>query len=88
MTTNVKEGIKLINLRQHIRQLDRVLPQLLAILQEVRGDRVVLEHLDGVRIEGCFAALGRGNHQLGLVLQDMVGVGEFGLFSLECLQGY
>lgn len=88
MTTHVKEGIELIHLWQHIRQLHRVLPQFLAILQEVCGNRVVLEHLDGARVERCLAALGRGNDQLGLVLQDMVGVGKFGLFSLECLQDY
>lgn len=86
MTTHVEDCIELVNLRQHIRQLNRVLPQLLAVLQEVCGDRVVLEHLDGVRVEGCLAALRRSNDQLGLILQDMVGVCKFRLFLLECLQ--
>lgn len=58
MATNIEKSIKLVNPRQHIRQLNCVLPQLLAVLQEVRGDRVVLEHLDGAGVEGCLAALG------------------------------
>lgn len=85
MTTDVEESVEFTSPGQHITQLDRVLPQILAVLEEVGADGVVLEHLDGAGVEWGLASLGRGNDQLGLVFQDMVGVGEFGLSLLECV---
>lgn len=64
-----------------------VLPQRLLGVQEVDSDLVILERLDRARVEGRLAALGGGDGQVDLVVENMPGVGEFGLtrqqFGLE-----
>lgn len=79
MSTNIEQRIKLPHAGQHLTQLVRVAPQRLVLVQEGRRGGVRLEHLDGCRVEGRLAALGGGDGELGLFVEDFVGVGEFGL---------
>lgn len=79
MSTDVKNGIKLACAGHNVRQAEGVLPQRLLRVQEVDGDVVVLELLDRARVEGRLAALGRGDGQVDLGVENMPGVGEFGL---------
>lgn len=81
MSTNIEQSVKLPSAGQYITQLVRVAPQRLLLVQEGGRGRVGLEHLDGGWVEGCLAALGRGDGQLGLFVEDFVGVGEFGLLD-------
>lgn len=82
MTTDVEQSGELRHLGQHVAELDGVGPELL-VLEEVGAEGIVLEALDGAGIEGSNASLGRGDHDLGLVLENMVGVGEFRLQSVS-----
>lgn len=79
MAPNIEKRIKLARARHHIGQLVRVAPQRLLLLQEGGGRRVRLEHLHGRRVQRGLAALGGGDGQGDLVVEDVVGVGEFGL---------
>lgn len=79
MPTDVEQSIELACAGQHVTQLVRVGPQGLVLVQEGRRDLVGFEHLDRGWVERCLAALGRGDGQLGLSLEDFVGVSEFGL---------
>lgn len=79
MSTNVENRIKLARPREDIRQLDCLLPERLVLVQELGRQRIALEHLDGVGVQRSFTTVGRGDDQLGLVFEDGVGMGEFGL---------
>lgn len=79
MSTNVEKSIKLAGAGQHIGQFVRVAPERLLLVQEGRRGRVGLEHLHRGWVEGCLAALGGGDGELDLFVEDLVGVGEFGL---------
>ena len=88
MSTDVENGIKLASPRKDIRELVRVLPESSLLLQERLGDGVGLEHLDGVRVQRGLAALGGGDGELDLVVQDLMRVSELGLIvkkKKECV---
>lgn len=82
MTTDVEHGSEFSHLGQDVAELDGVGPELL-VLEEVGAEGVVLEALDRAGVEGSETTLGRRDHDLGLVLEDMVGVGEFRLQSVS-----
>ena len=79
MPTNIENRIKLPRLGNDLMQLMRVRPQVLVLLQELLGDFILLSGLDGCRVQRGLAALGRCDGQFGLGVQDLVGMGEFGL---------
>lgn len=81
MAPNIENSIKLARPRQHLRQLVRVRPQRLLFLEEGRRHRVGFEGLDRARVQRGLAALGGGDGQGDFVVEDVVGVGEFGLFE-------
>ena len=78
MTTDVEHGVKFVN--RNLRQRLGVLPQAV-VLQELDAEGVSLEHLDRARVQWGMASFGRGDGQLGLVFQHIVGVREFRLHS-------
>lgn len=79
MTTNVEDGIEFRNPGHNIRQLDGVGPEGFLLLEEFLGHRVLLEHFNGARVQWGFAAGRGGDYELGLGVEDIPGVGEFGL---------
>lgn len=81
MPTDVEDGVKLAHAGHHLGQAVRVGPQRLLRLEEGGRDLVVLEHLDRARVDLGVAALGRGDDHLDLVLEHVVRVGKFRLFS-------
>lgn len=83
MSTNVENSVELASPRDHIGQLVRVRPQGLLLFQEGLRDGVGLEHLHRVRVQRGLAALGRGDGQGDLVVEDFMGVSEFGLESVS-----
>lgn len=83
MTTNIENRIKFARLGDQIGQLGRVGPQILLLLQELLRDFILLEGLDGVRVEGGFAAMRRCDGQVGLGMEDLVGVCEFRLEKVK-----
>lgn len=82
MATNVEDGVELAGTSSNIGELNGVVPERLVVLEEVLGGGVGLEHLHGALVEGSDAALGGGDGDLSLLREDIVGVGELGLFIL------
>lgn len=81
MATDVEQSSEFVNLGQDIGQFDGVGPEVLVVLQVFGADRVALEALDRAGVERSLSSLGRGDHDLRLVLENMVRVGEFGLYG-------
>ena len=81
MATDVEHSGEFIHAGQDIGQFDGVGPEVLVFLQVFGANGVVLEALHGAGVERSLASLGRGDHDLGLILEDMVRVDEFGLYS-------
>jgi hypothetical protein len=79
MSTNIEDRIKLARPGDNLTQSVRVLPQRLLAVQEIDRLLILLECLDGARVEGRLAALGGGDGQLDLSVEDMPWVGKFRL---------
>jgi hypothetical protein len=79
MSTDIENRIELSGARENISELLCILPERRLLLEEFRRNGVVLEHFYRGGVERSFAALGRGNGELGLVMEDIPGVREFGL---------
>ena len=81
MATDVEQSSEFINSGQDIGQFDGVGPEVLVVLQVFGADRVALEALDGAGVERGLPSLGRGDHNLSFIFENVVGVGKFGLYS-------
>lgn len=76
MTTDIEHSVELVN--RNLGQRLSVFPQAV-VLQELDAEGISLEHLDRARVQRGMASFGRGNGQLSLVFQHVVGVREFRL---------
>ena len=79
MTADVEESVKFIGTGENIGELLGVGPESLLLCEEFGGSLVGLEHLDGGRVQRGLAALGGGDGQRDLFMEDFPGVGELGL---------
>ena len=77
VAAGVEDGGELARAADKVFEGGSRFPQLLA--EEFLGRFVVLEGLDGARVEGCYPALGGCQDKLGLGGKDIVGVSKFGL---------
>lgn len=80
MATGVEDGVELARAAGELLEGQRLLPQVLVILEERDGDGVLLGELDGGGIQRGDAALGGDDGELDVFAgEDVVGVGELGL---------
>jgi hypothetical protein len=79
VAAGVKHGVKVGGAPCDLGQLNCLLPDVGVVLVEVGADGILLEELDGGRVQRGFAALGGRVGQLDLVVKDVPRVGELGL---------
>lgn len=79
MAARVEHGVELARARDQVGELVGVLPDVLLLGEEGLAYGVVLAGVQGGRVERGLAAVGGGDDQLGLRVQDVEGVGELGL---------
>lgn len=79
MTTGIEKSVELRGAAQELLDGAGVGVDVLVVVEEVLGNLVVLEELDGARVDGSDAALGGSDDYLSLGGKNLVGVGELGL---------
>ena len=80
VAAGVEDGVELGGAANELGQGLGVLPDGLVVLEEVLAGWVLLEHLNGKRVDGRDAALGGGDYDFGVGGEDIVGVGELRLW--------
>jgi hypothetical protein len=83
VAARVEEGVELVGATEKLLEGRGVLPDSRLVVEEVDGGLVALEGLDRGLVEWGLATLGRGDDNLGLGSQDIVRVGEFGLWLVS-----
>lgn len=79
VATGVEKGVELAGAADEGGQLLGVLPQRGFCVEELGGDWVGLEHLDGAGVEGRFTAGRGGDDEFGVGSEDVVRMSELGL---------
>src|SRR5688572_7664029 len=78
VATGVEQSSELLGAAEELLDGGSLLPEVLVVLEEVLGG-LILEHLDGARVERGDTALRRGDDDFGLGREDLVGVRELRL---------